>query len=373
MKQQCSAKCLILPALVLWLSAPAFAQASAPAADTPAAAPSAAPANVSPADPVNAPAAGPANVEQDTPATPQLKEGPDKVLQNFEPAADAEYELGPGDQIMIDIPGRPELTGSRIVGPDGRITMPLAGPIDLNNKTREQAAKAIEDALASDYTNLSVTVSVEKYGSNRIIVMGNVEHPGVFYFDDTPTLLDAVSRGGLLPASNVNTSIGVGNPGSVTRDGIPDIVKIYRGNDQVLTVQLRQMLESGNSLADMRLKRNDIVFVPSQQEIFVSVLGQVGHPGAIPLTPQSTLASVLAQAGGMAEGAEKNIHIIQPASGKTLTISYKQLLTAQGTNEVTLHSGDVVYVGQSGMYKATYIIQRISPLATLGTVAALAF
>ncbi|HEX3940847.1 MAG TPA: hypothetical protein VHX11_05130, partial [Acidobacteriaceae bacterium] len=93
MKQQCSAKCLILPALVLWLSAPAFAQASAPAAETPAAAPSAAPANVSPADPVNAPAAGPANVEQDTPATPQLKEGPDKVLQNFEPAADAEYEL----------------------------------------------------------------------------------------------------------------------------------------------------------------------------------------------------------------------------------------------------------------------------------------
>ena len=52
-------------------------------------------------------------------------------------------------------------------------------------------------------------------------------------------------------------------------------------------------------MADLRLRRNDVVFIPAQQEVFVSVLGDVGHPGAIPLTPESTLTSVLAQSGGL--------------------------------------------------------------------------
>lgn len=295
---------------------------------------------------------------------PTLKVSPLKALENFEPAANAEYELGPGDEISLDFPGHPEMSTKMIVGPDGRITLPLAGSIEIKNKTRSQAAQAILRALSPYYTDLTATVSVLKYGSNRITVIGNVQHPGVFYFDDTPTLLDAISRGGLMASS------GVGKSGLSSE--IPERCAIYRGNDQVVWVNLRQMLESGNAMADMRLKRNDIVFVPRQQEIFVSVLGAVNHPGAIPLTPESTLTSVLAGAGGMAEGAGKNIEIIQPSTGKTVTIAYKKLLTLEGNNEVTLHSGDVVVVPKSGMYKVTYVLQRLSPLAAIGTVASIA-
>lgn len=294
---------------------------------------------------------------------PTLKVSPLKALQNFEPPANAEYQLGPGDEISLDFPGHPELNTKMVIGPDGRITLPLAGSIEIKNKTRTEAAQAIVKALSPYYTDLTATVGVLKYGSNRITVIGNVQHPGVFYFDDTPTLLDAISRGGLMASS------GVGKGGT---SEIPERCAIYRGNDQVVWVNLRQMLESGNAMADMRLKRNDIVFVPRQQEVFVSVLGSVNHPGAIPLTPESTLTSVLAQAGGMAEGAGRNIEIIQPSTGKTVTIAYKKLLTLQGNNEVSLHSGDVIVVPQSGMYKATYVLQRLSPLAAIGTVAAIA-
>jgi polysaccharide export outer membrane protein len=126
-------------------------------------------------------------------------------------------------------------------------------------------------------------------------------------------------------------------------------------------------------MADMRLRRNDIVFVPAQQEVFVSVLGAVMHPGAVPLTPESTMASVLAQAGGLGEGAKaSNIQVIQPSSGKTVTVSFKSLLTVKGTDEVRLHAGDVIYVPTSAFYKTTYVIQRISPIATMGLAAAVA-
>ncbi len=294
---------------------------------------------------------------------PQLKLSPMNALQKFEPAANEEYSLGPGDEITLDFPGHPELGGKKVVGPDGRITLSLVGPVDVKDKNRNDVAQLVVNSLSPYYKDITVTVNVDKYASNRVIIIGSVQHPGVLYFDDTPTLLDVIARGGLL----ANASSGANN-GSALRDGIPERCAIYRGNDQVVWVNLRELLQSGNSMADLRLRRNDIVFVPAQQEVFVSVLGSVMHAGAIPLTSESTLASVLAQAGGLAEGAAKNIQIIQPSTGRTTTIPFKSLLTLAGTDEIKLHAGDVVFVPQSGFFKSTYVIQRLSPIATMGAL-----
>ena len=298
---------------------------------------------------------------------PRLKVSPMKALQNFEPPVNEEYSLGPGDEISLEFTGHPELSGKKVVGPDGRITLSLVGPIDVADKNRNEVAKLIVNSLSPYYKDLTVTVNVDKYGSNRVIILGSVQHPGVLYFDDTPTLLDVIARAGLLANPGTGTS-----SVSAVRDGIPERCAIYRGNDQVVWVNLRELLQGGNSMADLRLRRNDIVFVPAQQEVFVSVMGSVMHAGAIPLTPDSTLASVLAQAGGLAEGAGHNIQVIQPSTGRISTIPFKTLLTLTGTDEVKLHAGDVVFVPQSGFYKSTYVIQRLSPAASLGTILAIA-
>jgi polysaccharide biosynthesis/export protein len=302
-------------------------------------------------------------------SSPQLKVSPMKALQNFEPAENEEYALGPGDEISLDFPGRPELGGKKVVGPDGRITLSLVGPLNVADKNRNEVAKLVVDALSPYYKDLTVTVNIDKYGSNRIVIIGSVQHPGVLYFDNTPTLLDVIARGGLLANAAGN---GPNNGAAAVRDGIPERCAIYRGNDQVVWIDLKQLLQTGNSMADLRLRRNDIVFVPAQQEVFVSVLGSVMHAGAIALTPESTLASVLAEAGGLAEGAAANIQVVQPSTGKTVTIPFKNLLTLKGTDEVKLHAGDVVFVPQSGFFKSTYVIQRLSPVATMGVMAAVA-
>jgi polysaccharide biosynthesis/export protein len=304
-------------------------------------------------------------------SNPQLKLSPLKTLQSFEPAENEEYALGPGDEVSLDFPGHPELSGKKVVGPDGRITLSLAGAVNVGDKNRNEAAKLVVEALSPYYKDLTVTINIDKYGSNRVVIIGSVQHPGVLYFDNTPTLLDVIARGGLL-ASATSTGPSAGGGPAGVRDGIPERCAIYRGNDQVVWVDLRQLLQSGNSMADLRLRRNDIVFVPAQQEVFVSVLGSVMHAGAIALTPESTLASVLAEAGGLAEGAAKNIQIIQPSTGKTMTIPFKSLLTLKGTDEVKLHAGDVVFVPQSGFFKSTYVIQRLSPVASIGAIAAVA-
>jgi len=290
-----------------------------------------------------------------------------KALESFEPATNEEYTLGAGDEITLDFPSRPELAGKKTVGPDGMITLPLSGSVHVADLTRKAAGDAIAASLKDYYNDLTVTVSIDKYSSNRVRVLGYVQHPGEIFFETTPTLLDAIGRAGLISpqvtANGVLTNVG---------PGIPETCTIYRGNDTAVQVELRKLLINGNVLADMRLRRNDIVYVPQPKELFVSVLGEVTKPGTVPLTPDSTLTSVLAEAGCCSDsgGFNPKIHILQPSTGKDFTIDYKKVMTLSGQQEFTLHSGDVILVPKSGLYKVTYLMQRISGVATLVSLAA---
>jgi len=289
---------------------------------------------------------------------PQLQPNPLEALRNLEPPAIEEYRLGKGDEITVDFTGRPDLQAKLVVGPDGRITLPLAGDILLDGLTRGDASKAIVAALESYYSNLAVQVTITKYTANRVLVLGAVTNPGQVTFEGTPTLLEALTRSGL--------STGQNKPAQ-----IPERCAIYRGSNQVVWVQLRELVESGNPLADLRLRRDDVIYVPSNSERFVSVLGEVQHPGAVPLTSNSTLASVLADAGGITEQAGNNAHIqiVDPATGSSHVLTFKDILNPAKSLEVTLKPGEIVFIPRSGFNRATYALQRLNPLFSLSTLA----
>jgi polysaccharide biosynthesis/export protein len=297
-------------------------------------------------------------------ATPGLKQNPVETLRTFEPGKDEEYRIGKGDEITIDFAGRPEMQAKLVVGPDGRITLPLAGDITIADLTRGEAAQAIETALAKYYSNLVAQVTITKYTANRVVLVGAVDHPGVYTFDGTPTLLELLARGGVEAGPNRS-----GQTPEVNQ--IPERCAIYRGSAQVVWVELRALMESGDAIADLRLRRDDVVYVPSISERFVSVLGEVQHPGAIPLAYNSTVASLLAQAGGLTDHAGNNAHIqiVDTASGNSRVLTFKELIDPAKSLEVTLHPGDIIYVPKSGFYRGTYILERFSPLITVASLA----
>jgi len=118
------------------------------------------------------------------------------------------------------------------------------------------------------------------------------------------------------------------------------------------------------------LKRDDIVFVPGQDR-YVSVLGQVLRPGNERLDSRSTLSQLLADAGGITEkaGHDPAIQIIHRGT-KTQIVSYKTLLDSKPL-DLTLQSGDIIFVPQSGLDRVGYVFEKISPLVTLFTASAL--
>lgn len=290
---------------------------------------------------------------------PSLRLSPAEALRRFEPGKDEEYTLGAGDEISIQFPGRPEMAAKSIIGPDGRITIPLAGPLMISDLTREAAAKKIAAALAAYYTSLTATVEVLSYGSNHVTLLGDVKQPGMISFDQTPTLLEVLSRGGIQARPDGN---------------LPEQCVIYRG-DQVLWVDLQDLLASGSPLADLRLRRNDLIFVPDRSSRSVTVMGQVQHPGLLVLKHDSTVTTLLAEAGGIndAAGGNPEIEIVHRTSGsKTQYLHFKELLKPAIDREVSLSSGDVIYVPKSGIAKVGYVMQQLAPFLTVGTFVPLA-
>jgi polysaccharide export outer membrane protein len=290
-------------------------------------------------------------------STSPLKVNGDSVYDRWVAEANRPYQIGRGDEISVVIANRPELSGKQIVGPDGKITLSIAGSLVVAGLTREEAAAAIGRALSSYYSNVSVSVGVDTYASDHLFVLGAVEHPGEMTFTQTPTLLEIISRAGVQNASD-------------KAGAAPEQCMIYRGAESVVWVDLRELLTKGRP--NLPLMRDDVVYVPSAKDQFVSVMGQVVHPGTEELHSTSTLAQLLADAGGITEKAGRNpqISITQPSSERTIVVSYKDVIAAKPL-DLHLQSGDVIVVSESGFNRAAYTMEKVSPLLTIITFAAL--
>lgn len=278
-----------------------------------------------------------------------------EMVREFEAGEEESYQIGEGDEITVEIWDRAELSGKHVVGPDGKITLPMSGCLRIAGQTREQAAGAIRAALAPFYTDLTVNVRIERYTSSRIFILGRVSNAGALQFESPPTLLEAITRAGSLGTEKA----------TLTR------CAIFRGRDRVIWIDLAELLTEGNLALNLRLKRNDLIYIPDADDRLVYVLGEVLKPGALRLTPHMSLMDALAQAGGATPDASATkIHLIRPSCGADRELSFQELLQSNRTLNVSLEEGDILYVPSRKLAHFSYWMQKISPFssfAVLGT------
>jgi len=287
--------------------------------------------------------------------SPEAAVSPLVALSKLQASGPEEYTIGEGDDVDIQVVGRPELSGSHLVGPDGRITLPIAGPFEIRELTRDQAAAQIRTAFQRYYTTADVTVRVSKYAPNRILVLGHVDEPGVLYFDGVPTLLDVLSK-------SRRPILG----GAAGQSSMPKRCAIFRGKELVVWIDLKSMMDTGAAAADIPLRRNDVVYVPDEADDQVSVLGEVQRPGMVRLGPKTTLSEVLAMSGGLTTNAgAAKIEIVRPGRKAPQEIAFKDLVNSQKTIEASLQGGDVIYVQKGTLAKFYYTIQQIAPAGTM--------
>jgi polysaccharide biosynthesis/export protein len=281
-----------------------------------------------------------------------------EMLKNFDSKPSEAYQLGNGDEIALDVWGRPELSGKHQIGPDGRITLEIVGSIEVANLSREEAAAAVTKALSRLYSNVSVTIRVEKYSSNRIFILGRVANPGAILFDRSPTLLEAVTRAGGLPVGGLGAE-----KAALTR------CAVFRGRDQVAWIDLRALLNGGNLALNLQLQRDDIVYIPDADDQLIYVLGEVKTPGALHLTPDMSFLDAIARSGGTTEdAATTKIHLVRPSQELNKEIRLDKLLHPDPTLNFALEEGDIVYVPRRALGTVGYVGQKIGAISGMVVV-----
>jgi polysaccharide export outer membrane protein len=285
------------------------------------------------------------------------------IVRRFEAPELTSYTLGNGDEISVDVWNHPELSGHHVIGPDGKITLPIAGVLKVSDLTREDAQKSIGAAFARYYSDLAATVKVEHYTSYRIFILGRVGVPGVLQFDTQPTLMDVVTRAASLPIAGA----------SADRSGLGRCA-IIRGRDQMIWVDLKSLFNQGNLALNIRLTRNDLVYMPDAGDQLVYVLGEVKHPGAFRLTSTMTFLDAFSLAGGLTEDAnDRKIEVVRSVSGAQREFTLNDLLDGPQHLNYALEEGDIIYVPRRGLAKFGYVLQKTSSLAAfavLGTIGA---
>lgn len=106
------------------------------------------------------------------------------------------YVIGPTDVLNISVWKEPNITGTVTVRPDGKISLPLINDIQAAGLTPMVLSKHITKALQKYVTDPQVTVIVKAANSQRVFVVGDVNHPGEIALLPNMTVLDALASAG---------------------------------------------------------------------------------------------------------------------------------------------------------------------------------
>lgn len=248
-----------------------------------------------------------------------------------------DYRLGPDDVVEIRVFELEQLNRTVRVSGDGQIDLPLTGALTIRGLTSEQVADLIAEKLEERFVQgPQVTVFIHEFNSQKVSLLGAVKQVDSYSLLGIRTLLELLAEAGGLSAD------------------AGTLLYLFRqsadGVTARLTIPLNQLLVGGDPRWNIRLRAGDIVSVPPDAAVGVSILGPVRGPGLYKLPSEgATLLRAIALAGGLGERASQNIRIRREnATGKELILSvdFGDILSGKRP-DVVLQEGDVIIVKES--------------------------
>lgn len=106
------------------------------------------------------------------------------------------YKLRHGDLIQVSVWGEDKLQKESLVLPDGSITYPLAGRVEVIGLTANEAEKKIAEKLKAYLPDPQVSVVIANIAGNQAHILGKVIKPGQILMTGPTTVLDALSLAG---------------------------------------------------------------------------------------------------------------------------------------------------------------------------------
>ena len=265
------------------------------------------------------------------------------------------YTLGYGDVINISLTDIEDIDGSYTISPNGGVTIPYVGEVNIQDKTKEEAQQFINEVLKSFYQEPETIVKIEAYNSSYVYLTGSVNRPTSILLSEQPLkLLDSLMRAGYVKDQKTYNKIAL----------------LRRGNE-VYNINLYQLLELNKTELNIYLRKEDVLHITESDVDLAYAFGAFNRPGPIPVYKDLTLTELFATQGiNEATAKTKAIYVLREDVTKFLHIDIYEIdLRNPGAliaaNKFYILPNDIVYIPSTRLVEWNNVISLLTPSETL--------
>ena len=161
-----------------------------------------------------------------------------------------QFQIGPGDKISIKVWRHDDLSMDVTVAPDGTISFPLIGTLDVSVKTCSQVRELLTSAIREYYTDPQVAVNIVELQNQKVIIVGEVTRPSVLQLTGEMSGVEALTlAGGINQYARTNNVL---------------LVRGGTEGPELYTVDVDSIFSEGAGDQLVMLQRGDIVVVPTR-------------------------------------------------------------------------------------------------------------
>lgn len=334
--------------------------------------------------------------------TPQQVNDRIRALSSMARMSLHDYVIGNGDVLDIEIFDVKELSREVRVSQTGSIGIPLI-PVRLHvaGLTEVQAEQKVAEVLEANglVSHPQVSISVKERKSKPITVVGAVGHSMVYQADRPVTILEVLAEAGGIsndagdtvivtrpsqePSPDPSEPPAIGPEGPASAPALQESAPanantVSAANEpprlgNTITINLNQLMETGDTTHNIVLQAGDIVTVPHAGIVYV--LGAVNRPGGFVLAndrAQMSTLKILALAGGFSRTAKRDHAVIVRKDNlgqqHEVAVDLKKVLDRKA-EDVQLQPSDILYVPDSAARQAALRVAEIG--IAIGTALAL--
>jgi polysaccharide biosynthesis/export protein len=264
------------------------------------------------------------------------------------PANPVSYELGPGDELAVQVAKLDQFTGKTFrIDPTGLLHLPVAGDMKAEGLSIEDLQKAIADKLKDILRHPEVSVNVVSYHSQPVSIWGAVNQPGLHQLQGPSQLIEMISSaGGTRP--DAGTHIRITRQTSSGSLPLPGATTDPSGQFTTATVDLDELTKGRHPEQNLYLRAHDVITVDRADVVYV--IGEVKKAGGFTLATHEKLS--ILQAVGLAEGltpaaAAKAIKILRLDAETDrrveIKVNLKEVMNGKA-QDVFLRAEDIVVV-----------------------------
>ena len=250
-------------------------------------------------------------------------------------ATPQDYQLGPADELYIELWGAATQAYTTEIRRDGVISIPGVAPIYISGLTVKAAKTKIKRSLQNIYAGLGSSVAAEKVfldislvkaRSILVNIVGQATTPGTYNLNGFASPLLAIYAAG-----------------GITENGSYRNISLLRKGKKLKTVDLYSYFLRGEA-TNVQLRDGDVLLIPTVEKI-VSLTGEIFRPARFELLAEETISDLLSFGGGFTADAQKELLTLESRTVVGITV---QNIKTSDFDKLKPSTGDKIEVKALG-------------------------